>query len=117
MTSFMLSVYNPADSYDREFGTYDSAAEMEAAFARTAELNDALEDEGVLVYVGGLNAPALAVTVDPSGLESDGPAGGSGAVLGGFWVIDTDTFEEAAEVAQRAAVACGQSIEIRQFEG
>lgn len=116
MSRFMLSVYSPAASYEREFGSYNSAAEMGAAFARVAEFNDDLKDEGILDFVGGLSAPEFALTIDSAGKESDGSATDASALLGGFWVIAVDELDEARGVAQRAAQACGQAIEVRQFE-
>lgn len=116
MTRFMLSVHNSAASYEREFGSYNSAAEMGAAFARVAEFNDDLTDEGILDFVGGLSAPEFAVTIDSAGKESERPATDVSSALGGFWVISVAELDEAREVAQRAAQACGQVIEVRQFQ-
>lgn len=117
MSSYLLSVYNPAGSHEREFGPYPTAADMEAAFARTAEFNESLQNAGVLLFAAGLSAPPFGVTVAPDGSLHDGPAFHAEAHLGGFWIIRTPTFEDATRIAAQAAVACGAKVEVRRMEG
>ncbi|MGP6174362.1 YciI family protein [Corynebacterium sp. A21] len=117
MSSYLLSVYNPAGSHEREFGPYPTRADMEAAFARTNEFNEALENSGALLYVAGLSAPNLGVTVAPDGALIDGPAFQAESYLGGFWLIRASSFDEATRIAGEAAAACGGQVEVRQVEG
>ncbi|QGU06079.1 YCII-related domain protein [Corynebacterium occultum] len=116
MSSYLLSVYNPAGSHEREFGPYPNAADMEAAFARTAEFNEFLQNSGTLVFAAGLSAPTLGVTVAPDGALIDGPAFHAESYLGGFWIIRAADFDVATRIAAQAAVACGGKVEVRQME-
>lgn len=117
MISYLLSVYNPAGIHEREFGAYDSAAEMEVAFARVAEFNASLENAGLLLFAVGLSAPTTAVTVDPDGALADGPGFDAPSYLGGFWAVRVSDFDVATRLAARAAAACGQRVEVRLMEG
>lgn len=116
MSSYLLSVYNPADSHEREFGPYNSAADMEAAFARTGEFNEKLQKSGALIAVDGLGSPALGVTVNPDGTLIQGPAFQAEYYLGGFWIIRAADLAEATAIAQEASAACGGRIEVRKME-
>lgn len=111
-----MSVYNPADSHEREFGPYESAADMEAAFARTGEFNEKLQSSGALIAVDGLSSPALGVTATPEGKLIEGPAFRAEYYLGGFWIIRAADLAEATRIAQEAATACGGRIEVRRME-
>lgn len=117
MSSYLLSVYNPAGIHEREFGAYDNAAEMEAAFARVSEFNASLENAGLLLFAAGLGAPTTAVTVDPDGALSDGPGFDAPYYLGGFWAIKVTGIDAATRIAAQAAAACGQRVEVRVMEG
>lgn len=116
MSSYLLSVYNPAGSHEREFGPYPDAVAMEAAFARVAEFNESLENSGALIFAAGLAAPNLALTVTPDGELADGPGFEASAYLGGFWAIRATNFEEATRIAAQAALACGNRVEVRAME-
>lgn len=116
MSSYLLSVYNPAGSQEREFGPYPDAATMEAAFARVAEFNESLENAGNLIFAAGLASPDLALTVAPDGELTDGPGFSAPAYLGGFWAIRATNFEEATRIAGQAAAACGNRVEVRAME-
>ncbi|AKK07593.1 hypothetical protein HCH15_07995 [Corynebacterium testudinoris] len=108
MTQFMLSVHHDGAP------AYQSDEDMQAAFAAVGAFNAAVQEAGILVYVNALQPPETALMVSPDG--SRVPSSVSGRQLGGFWIIDVPSQEEAADVAHRAAVACGQSIEVRQLE-
>lgn len=113
MTTYMLSVYNLAGVHEREFGPYADEAEMQAAFARTAEFNGDLDSAGQLVYAAGLTPPSEAFTVEKNGTRIPGQIFTASAYLGGFWIITAESEEQAREIATRAAAACGNAVEVR----
>ncbi|GAB2503248.1 YCII-related domain protein [Corynebacterium atrinae] len=108
MTQFMLSVHHDGAP------AYQSDEDMQAAFAAVSAFNADIEKAGILVYVNALQPPETALMVLGDG--SRVPSSVSGRQLGGFWIVDVPSQDEAAEVAQRAAAACGQAIEVRQLE-
>lgn len=117
MSCYLLSVYHPDGVHEREFGAYETAADMEAAFARVAEFNASLSNAGLLEFAAGLGAPITAVTVDPDGALSSGPGFAAEKYLGGFWVIRVADDGTATRIAAEAAAACGQAVEVRCLAG
>ena len=66
---------------------------------------------GVWVFGGGLeNQKATVVSTD--GTVSGGPYP---EAIGGFWVVDVPSREEALEWAAKTAVACRCAQEVREF--
>jgi hypothetical protein len=66
---------------------------------------------GVFVFGGGL-ATAKASVVATDGTVSDGPYP---EAVGGFWIVDVASREEALEWAAKTAVACRCAQEVREF--
>jgi hypothetical protein len=68
-------------------------------------------DAGVWVFGGGLdNQKASVVAID--GTVGDGPYPDA---VGGFWVVDVPSREEALTWAAKTAVACRCAQEVREF--
>jgi hypothetical protein len=67
---------------------------------------------GVFVYGIGLERQQATI-VGTDGLVTDGPYPGTKEVIGGFWIVDAATREEALEWAAKTAVACRCAQEVR----
>ncbi len=75
-----------------------------------------LRDRGVHVYGDPLDDPATAKTVRLDGDEpvvTDGPFLEAKEALGGFYVIDTATVDEALELAAQVPRSPGLVVELR----
>ena len=85
----------------------DIPAVAEAAHEVAQEAMDA----GVWVFGGGLeNQKASVVATDGAVTEGEYPK-----AIGGFWVVDVPSRDEAVEWAAKTAVACRCAQEIREF--
>jgi hypothetical protein len=95
--------------------------EMQKAFAQTARLNEEMQGAGAWVFGGGL-LPANSATVVEAEAEgdgflvTDGPFTESKEHIGGFWVIAAEDLDAALAWAKKAAVACGERVEVRPFQ-
>ena len=79
--------------------------------------NQELTDAGVLRAVDGLDSPARGarVTFDTGkAVVRDGPFTEAKEVLGGFWVIEVASREEAVGWAKRAPMNADEFIEVRK---
>ena len=86
--------------------------------ARMAKYNDSLTRAGVLLGLDGLAPPAKAARVSFAGGRpsvKDGPFAESKELIGGFWMIQVRSREEAIEWAKRAPMLDGDVIEVRQI--
>jgi hypothetical protein len=89
------------------------------AVAAMATYNDQLSKAGVLISLDGLHAPAEAARVEfPSGkvpVVKDGPFTEAKEMIGGYWLIDVKSRDEAIEWAKRCPAGHpGGMIEVRQ---
>ena len=87
------------------------------AVAAMSKYNDELSRAGVLLSLDGLHPPADGARVKfgpgaPS--VTDGPFAEAKEVIGGYWMIQAKSREEAIEWAKRCPAADGDVIEIRQ---
>lgn len=81
--------------------------------------NQALKDAGVLITLDGLHPPSAGARVSfASGMPvvTDGPFAESKEVLGGYWMIDVASREEAIAWAKRCPASANEIIEIRQVQ-
>jgi len=102
---------------------YESAAPGTMPDAKAVEAmmkyNHALRDAGVLITVDGLRPPSEGARVSfPGGKPkvTDGPFAEAKEVLGGFWMIDVKSQEEAIAWASRCPGSENETIEIRQVQ-
>jgi hypothetical protein len=89
------------------------------AVARMMEYNRELQQAGVLLALDGLHPPSVGVRVSFAGgtpTVSDGPFAESKEVIGGYWMIQARTKEEAIEWAKRAPMGDNEIIEVRQVQ-
>jgi hypothetical protein len=87
------------------------------AVEQMAKYNDELVRAGALISLDGLHSPATAARISFSkgrASVTDGPSAESKDVLGGYWMIQAKSREEAVQWAKRAPAADGDVIEIRQ---
>ena len=81
--------------------------------------NEALGKAGVLLALDGLHPPSMGARVTfPGGKAkvTDGPFAEAKEVLGGYWVIDVKSKEEAIEWAKRCPGSENETIEVRQVQ-
>ena len=81
--------------------------------------NETLEQAGVLLTLDGLHPPSMGARVTFSGGKpkvTDGPSIEAKETLGGYWMIEVDSKEEAIEWASRCPAADNEIIEIRQLQ-
>jgi hypothetical protein len=84
---------------------------------RMMKYNEQLQQAGVLLGMDGLYPPSVGVRVSfPGGKPKviDGPFAESKEVIGGYWMIDVKSKEEAVEWAKRCPMPESEIIEIRQ---
>ncbi len=72
------------------------------------------KDAGVFVFTGGLKSQRATV-VATDGTVTDGPHPEVKEVIGGLFVVDVPSREEALEWAAKTAVACRCAQEVREF--
>ncbi len=87
--------------------------------ARMTKYNESLSKAGVLLALDGLTPPARAARVKfASGKPKvvDGPFAEAKELVGGYWVIQVKSKEEAVEWAKRAPMLDGDVIEVRQVQ-
>lgn len=85
--------------------------------AKMMKYNEALQEAGVLRMLDGLHPPSMGARVSFSGGRpkvTDGPFAEAKEVLGGYWMIEVGSLDEAIEWASRCPAADNEVIEIRQ---
>jgi hypothetical protein len=112
MTQYLVAIHHP-DDYD------PAVAEDEAMHRDIDVLNDEMVAAGVRIFVGGLqpvsSARSLRAQRDGKVLITDGPYLESKEYIGGFWVLEAASLEEALTWGRKAAVACRAPVEVRPF--
>jgi hypothetical protein len=91
-------------------------AERVAAMMR---YNESLQKAGVLLALDGLHPPSAGARVSFTGGKAkvtDGPFAEAKEVLGGYWMIQVKSKEEAVEWARRCPGTDNEVIEIRQVQ-
>jgi hypothetical protein len=111
MTQYLVAIHHPDD--------FQPNSEDAATHHDIIALNREMIAAGVRVFVGGL-APvrdAKAVRVKPDGklLVTDGPYIETKEHIGGFWVLDVASLDEALEWGRKATIACRAPVEVRAF--
>lgn len=96
-------------------GTVPDAKSVEAMM----KYNEALQKAGVLLTLDGLHPLAMGARVSFSGgkpIITDGPFVETTEVLGGYWIIDVKSRDEAVAWASRAPMSDNEIIEVRQIQ-
>ena len=107
---FMMMVIHESAAPDAVPGT--------EAVAKMMEYNKALQKAGVLLALDGLFPPATGARIsyaDGKPTVTDGPFAETKEVIGGYWIIQVRSREEAIEWARRAPMSNNEVIEVRQI--
>jgi hypothetical protein len=89
------------------------------AVAKMMKYNESLQKAGVLLALDGLHPPSMGARVTFEGGKAkvqDGPFAEAKEVLGGYWMIQVRSREEAIEWATRAPMGANEVIEVRQVQ-
>jgi hypothetical protein len=96
-------------------GTMPDAKAVEAMM----KYNESLQKAGVLLTLDGLHPPSMGARVTFSGgypKVTNGPFPEAKEVLGGYWMIEVKSKEEAVEWASRCPASDNEIIEVRQVQ-
>ena len=107
MTQYLISFEDGTMDFPEE----DLPKVAEDAHAVVQEAKDA----GVFVFTGGLDYRQKHAVVGTDGLVTDGPYPESKELIGGVFVVEVPTFEEALKWAAKTAVACRCAQDVREF--
>jgi hypothetical protein len=113
MRFMMLMI--PNGYTDAAPGTMPDAKAVEAMM----QYNASLQKAGVLLALDGLHPPSMGARVTFSGGKptvTDGPFPGVKEVLGGYWIIQVRSKEEAIAWASRCPASDNEIIEVRQMQ-
>jgi len=89
------------------------------AVAAMMKYNESLQKAGVLLALDGLHPPSMGARVSFSGGKpkvTDGPFSEAKEIVGGYWMIQVKSREEAIEWAKRCPGSENEIIEIRQVQ-
>jgi hypothetical protein len=87
--------------------------------AAMMKYNESLQTAGVLLALDGLHPPSMGARVSFSGGKAkvtDGPFTEAKEVLGGYWMIQVKSKEEALEWASRCPASETEVLEVRQVQ-
>jgi len=96
-------------------GTMPDAKGVEAMM----KYNESLQKAGILLALDGLHPPSMGARVTFSGGKpkvSDGPFAEAKEVLGGYWMIQVKSKDEAIAWASRCPAGDNEMIEVRQVQ-
>src|SRR5919106_3016169 len=89
------------------------------AVAAMMKYNEDLQNAGILLALDGLHPPSMGARVSFAGgkpVVTDGPFAEAKEVLGGYWMIEVGSKEEAIAWAKRCPASENEVIEIRQVQ-
>jgi hypothetical protein len=111
MKQYLVAIHHPDD--------YDPSVEDEAMARDIDVLNEEMVAAGVRIFVGGLlpasSARSLRAQPDGKVLITDGPYLETNEHIGGFWVLEAATLDDALAWGRKAVVACRAPVEVRPF--
>jgi hypothetical protein len=96
-------------------GTMPDAKSVEAMM----RYNEELQKAGVLLALDGLHPPSMGARISFSGGKprvTDGPFTEAKEVLGGYWMIQVGSRDEAIAWASRCPASDNEIIEVRQVQ-
>jgi hypothetical protein len=89
------------------------------AVAAMMKYNESLQKAGVLLALDGLHPPSMGARVSFAGGKptvTNGPFPGATDVVGGYWMIQVNSKEEAIDWASRCPASGNEVIEVRQVQ-
>lgn len=93
-------------------------APQKEAVEQMMKYNEQLAKAGALISLDGLHPPATGARISFKGGKpkvTDGPYAESKEVLGGYWIIQAKSRQEAIEWAKRVPAEESDTIEVRQI--
>jgi hypothetical protein len=110
---FMMFIYPPSNLSDEDLVPGVEVVEMMNRY------NEELTKAGVLLALDGLHPASMGARItydaDNRPIVTDGPFAEAKEVVGGYWIIQTKTREEAMEWAKRAPLGGDTILELRQI--
>jgi hypothetical protein len=103
---------------DYESAPPDTTPDVKAV-ERMMKYNEELANAGVLLSLDGLHPPSAGVRVSYQGGKpkvTDGPFAEAKECVGGYWMIQVKSQEEAVEWAKRAPMGDNEIIEVRRVQ-
>lgn len=113
MPQYWVAIHHPND--------FDPTAESDAITQAIDALNEAMIAAGARFFAGGLQPPrtAKSIQTDANGkvVVSDGSylESATKEYVGGFWILDATSMDEAVEWGRKASIACRVPVEVRPF--
>jgi hypothetical protein len=89
------------------------------AVAAMMKYNEALKEAGILVTLDGLHPPSMGARISFAGgkpVVTDGPFIEAKEVIGGYWMIEVASKQEAIEWARKCPASNNETIELRQVQ-
>ncbi len=89
------------------------------AVAAMMKYTESLQKAGVLLALDGLHPPSMGARVSFSGGKptvTDGPFTEAKEIVGGYWMIQVKSKEEAVEWAKRCPASDNEVLEVRQVQ-
>jgi hypothetical protein len=102
-----------------EKATADSPSPPAEAFEAMMKYNESLQKAGILLALDGLHPPAMGARITWSGGKprvTDGPFPEAKEVVGGYWLIQVKSREEAIQWASRCPGDENATVEVRQVQ-
>lgn len=81
--------------------------------------NASLQQAGILLALDGLHPPSMGARVtfpDGKPVVTDGPFAETRETLGGYWIIEVKSKQEAIAWASRCPASGNETVEIRQVQ-
>lgn len=111
MPKYLITIYHPDD--------YDPSTESEAMHRDIDLLNEEMVAAGARLFVGGLypasSAKSLQAQPDGKVIATDGSYLKTKEHIGGLWVLEAASLDEALAWGRKATLACRVPIEVRPF--
>ncbi len=98
---------------------YDSTKEDKQMHRDIDALNEEMEAAGIRIMAVGLQptdkAKSLRKQADGEVFVTDGPYLETKEHVGGFWILEAASMEEAVAWGRKAVAACRAPVEVRRF--
>jgi hypothetical protein len=111
--AYMLLVVEPQGQRDTR-----TDAEGRAVYARMVNFSEDLKQRGLLVMSQSLKGDASGARVklrEDSAMITDGPFAETKEVIGGFFLLNCETREQAIDIARECPAAQWATIEVREL--
>ena len=112
MSQYLVAIHFPDD--------YDPLASEDEAMSRDIDrLNEDMVAAGARIFAGGLTsaseARSLTAQSDGEVLVTEEPYLQTSEHMGGFWILEAQSMDEALAWGRKAVIACRTPVEVRAF--